>query len=133
MLTVLWSNINDLDDSDVVLQPDPLVSYEYFESFRRKEALEPEKQLLEAMLADAINLYRLHAFAGSIEKKRLFSEAQRWLWSDDWRWPFSFRNVCEVLGLDPDYLRRGLMQWKDHRLCRAPGEDQTVSFEQRTH
>ena len=132
-LTVLWGNSNDSDDSDVVLQPDPLVSYEYLESFRRKEALEPEKQLMEAMLADAINLYRLHAYADSIEYKRLFSEAQRWLWSDDWRWPFSFRNICEVLGLDASYLRRGLKHWKDHQLSRVPGEDQTVSFEQRTH
>lgn len=112
-LTVLWSNSDNLATGDFVLQPDPLLSYEYFETFRRTEALEPEKQLMEAMLADAINIYRLYAFADSIEKKRRFSEARRWLWSDDWRWPFSYRNVCEVLGLDPGYLRQGLTRWKD--------------------
>jgi hypothetical protein len=86
---------------------------------------------MEAMLADAINVYRLYAFADSREKKKLFWEAHRWLWSDDWRWPFSYCNVCEVLGLDSGYLRRGLMQWKDHQFSRASCEAQTVSLEQR--
>jgi hypothetical protein len=26
-------------------------------------------------------------------------------------WVFSFTNVCETLGLDPGYLRRGLNRW----------------------
>ena len=130
-LTVLWRNSNALAAGDDALLPDPLCSYEYFESFRRKETLEPEKQLMEAMLADAINIYRLYACADSIEKKRLFSEAQHWLWSEDWRWPFSYRNVCEVLGLNPGYLRRGLIHWRDHQPSQAPGENTTVRLEQR--
>ena len=131
-LTILWRNSNELVAGEDALQPDPLLSYEYFESFRRKEALEPEKQLMEAMLADAINIFRLYSPTDSIEKKRLFSEAQRWLWSDDWRWPFSFRNICEVLGHDASYLRRGLRHWKDHQLSRVPDEDQPIRLEQRT-
>ncbi len=111
-LTVMWNNGDQVDSRETQLQPDTLLAYDYFESFRRKQALEPEKQLMEAMLADAINIYRLYAFAESLEKTRRFSEARRWLWSDDWRWPFSYRNVCEVLGLDPGYLRRGLMHGK---------------------
>ena len=27
------------------------------------------------------------------------------------KWPFSFENVCGILKLDPDYLRRGLFRW----------------------
>ena len=130
-LLVMWNNGDQGDSREIQLQPDTLLSYDYFESFRRKEPLEPEKQLMEAMLADAINLYRLYAFADSTEKKKLFWEARRWLWSDDWRWPFSYCNVCEVLGLDSGYLRRGLMQWKDHQFSRASCEAQTVSLEQR--
>ena len=130
-LTVKWHSGDQVDSRETQLQPDTLLSYDYFESFRRKEPLEPEKQLMEAMLADAINLYRLYAFADSTEKKKLFWEAHRWLWSDDWRRPFSYCNVCEVLGLDSGYLRRGLMQWKDHQFSRASCEAQTVSLEQR--
>jgi hypothetical protein len=122
-----------VNSDDLALQPDPLLDYEYFDSFRRKEPLEPEKRLLEAMLADAINTYRLYAFADSVEKKRLFAEAKRWLWSDDCRWPFSYRNVCEVLGLDPDYLRQGLSRWKQHQLSQAPAEKRIGSARQQTH
>ena len=28
--------------------------------------------------------------------------------SDDTSWPFSFVSICAVLGLEPEYLRRGL-------------------------
>ena len=130
-LTVTWHNGDQVDRGETQLQPDTLLSYDYFESFRRKEPLEPEKQLMEAMLADAINVYRRYAFADSREKKKLFWEARRWLWSDDWRWPFSYCNVCEVLGLDSGYLRRGLMQWKDRQHSQAPFAAQTASLEQR--
>jgi len=29
---------------------------------------------------------------------------------------FSFDNVCEILGLDPEYMRAGLLRWKDAAL-----------------
>ena len=31
-------------------------------------------------------------------------------------WPFSFENICEVLGFDPAYLRQGLLRWKRKKL-----------------
>src|SRR5262247_1785232 len=31
-------------------------------------------------------------------------------------WLFSFANVCETLGFNPDYLRQGLAIWKAERL-----------------
>jgi hypothetical protein len=27
-------------------------------------------------------------------------------------WIFSFDNICELLGLDPEYIRRGLQEWR---------------------
>lgn len=132
-LTILWSNRNSLNSDDIALQPDPLLAHEYFDSFRRKQHLEPEKQLMEAMLADAINTYRLYAFTDSGAKRRLFAEARHWLWSDDWRWPFSYRNVCEVLGFDPNCLRQGLTRWKQRRLRQAPSEKRAAGARQPTH
>jgi len=36
-------------------------------------------------------------------------DALAWLAGNDPEWPFSFRSVCEVLGVDPDALRRALL------------------------
>jgi len=32
---------------------------------------------------------------------------------------FSFEYICDVLGLEPDYLRRGLREWGDAHLARV--------------
>jgi hypothetical protein len=29
---------------------------------------------------------------------------------------FSFENICQHLGLDPDYVRRGFMCWKEAKI-----------------
>ena len=39
---------------------------------------------------------------------------------DDRDWLFSFTNICEVLGFDPQYVRRGLMRWKETKLAERP-------------
>ena len=36
-------------------------------------------------------------------------DAEAWLRADDPAWPFSFRNACEALGLDPEALRAVLL------------------------
>lgn len=41
-------------------------------------------------------------------------DQQTWRWfdSDDVRWPFSFRNVCDVLALDAEAVRGALREWR---------------------
>ena len=44
--------------------------------------------------------------------RRDFHDAKNWLnAADDSERVFSFSNICEALGIDPGYLRRGLNQW----------------------
>jgi hypothetical protein len=40
--------------------------------------------------------------------QRAYLQAKAYLESRDRTWPFSFENICEAVGLDPDGLRRGL-------------------------
>jgi hypothetical protein len=40
---------------------------------------------------------------------RLYRDAYRWVASNDRRWPYSFLNVCDVLGLSPGRLRAALL------------------------
>ena len=84
----------------------------YFDTFRRSEYLEPEKELLLAVLEDAIHCYRKYALARSRAGKEQFREAEEWLMGGGDGWIFAFANVCELLGLSPDYVRRALRESK---------------------
>jgi hypothetical protein len=59
---------------------------------------------------------RQHALANDEGGKKLFQEAEEWILNKDSDWLYSFENICEVLGLHPDYMRQGLMCWKEARL-----------------
>ncbi|HWO42934.1 MAG TPA: hypothetical protein VNO43_14130 [Candidatus Eisenbacteria bacterium] len=72
-----------------------------------------EFELVRATLADAVHTYRKYAHAKGRRAQRLFREVEEWIFVDDWSWPFSFRNICEVLELDPDYIRTGLKLWRE--------------------
>jgi hypothetical protein len=32
---------------------------------------------------------------------------------------FTFEYICEVLGLDPDYIRHGLQRWREEQLAQG--------------
>jgi hypothetical protein len=82
----------------------------YFDTFRRSEYLEPEKELLLAVLEDAIHCYRKYAAARSRAGREQFREAEEWLMGGGDGWIFAFANVCDLLGLNPDYVRRAVRQ-----------------------
>jgi len=83
---------------------------EYLDTFRRSENLEPEKSLLAAILEDAVQEYRKYSRAHDADGKKRFREAEEWIMRGDNDWIFCFDNVCELLGLDPEYVRRGLRE-----------------------
>lgn len=39
--------------------------------------------------------------------------AQEWFFSNDWDGLFSFLSVCDVLGLEPEYMRKKLKHWSE--------------------
>ena len=94
-------------------QPDVLAGHEYLDAYRRKSHLGPETDLIFAVLEDAVRCDRAYAFARSPISRRLYRDAEKWLWKNDWQWAFSFRNICQVLALEPFCLRRGLLRWKE--------------------
>jgi hypothetical protein len=116
--TVAHSRINVEDKIISLFEPDTLVSAQYLENLRRKTLLEPEKRLMLAVLEDAINCFQINVMAQSGRRKKLFNESEDWImgWDDDWI--FSFVSVCELLGFNPEYVRRGLLRWKEKQLAR---------------
>ncbi len=82
----------------------------FFDTFRRAEYLEPEKVLLLAVLEDAIHCYRKFAYVRDRAGSAQFSDVERWIMGGGREWIFAFETVCELLGLDPDYVRRGVRE-----------------------
>jgi hypothetical protein len=115
------SVINDSEQSALtaeeriasLFQPDMLLSAQYFENLRRRTHFEPEKRLMLALLEDAINCYQDNWISRSGKKKRLFEDTEQWVLRTDGDWIFSFDNVCDALGLNPEYVRQGLLRWKE--------------------
>src|SRR5262249_23661338 len=77
-------------------------------------AIPAERRLMVAVLADAFGCFQKNLLARSAKKRRLFLEAEQWIRSEDMQWPFSFRNICDVLGFDPDALRAQADAWERH-------------------
>ena len=108
--------VNTTDEKLASLfQPDTLLSSQYFDSLRRKTLLEPEKRLMLALLEDAIHCFQDNLSAQTARKKKLFDETEDWIVETDGDWIFSFDHVCETLGFTPEYVRQGLLRWKERR------------------
>ncbi len=78
-------------------------------------ALEPEIRLMLMILEDAIACYQRFLNAQNDPALRQFRDAERWLFGSDEDWIFSFNHICSYIGVDPDYLRAGLRQWRMQR------------------
>jgi hypothetical protein len=78
----------------------------------RLHAVGAERRLMIAVLADAIGCLQKNLRARNAKKRRLFLEAEEWIRSEDIAWPFSFRNICDVLGVDAEALRAQADGWK---------------------
>lgn len=71
----------------------------------------PERALLRAVLQEAILDVRGYATGMSHrDRRRAAQQAYYWMLSRDVTWPFSFENICVILGFDPDCLRRWLLR-----------------------
>jgi len=68
---------------------------------------------MHAILEEAIKTFRLYVSTKSRREQRLFLDAELWIMSRNDDGLFSFENICEVLGLDPDFVRSGLAHWKE--------------------
>ena len=111
-------------------QPDPVLPAQYLATLKTKDPLEAEKKLMLAVLEDAIVCFQKHGLASDHRGKRIFLDAQEWIMAKDGDWLLSFENICEVLGLDPGYIRHGLLLWRErfrtehsrdkHRLTPGP-------------
>ncbi len=96
--------------------PEVLTPEQYYDERRDDSVMRPVKRLMMAVLEDALRCFQNNAVTRNGARKRLFSEAEEWLCNDDSDGPFSFNTVCETLGIEPRYLRSGLLRWREEQL-----------------
>ena len=107
-------------NTNAYFEPDILASFQFAKANRRRDHLHPEQKLMFALLTDAIACFQKYIGAGSRRGRRIFNEAESWIMNGDKLSPVSFEDVCEVLDLDPGYLRMGLTRWRaDHQASRC--------------
>jgi hypothetical protein len=95
--------------------PDALLPEQYFDRLAARTSDTPERRLLFAVLLDAVIQLQRRNTSGA-------AEAERWIRSEAaTSSPFSFRNVCEALGIEPGYLQRGLLSWRRSQAGTVPG------------
>ena len=99
-----------------LFEPDTLLPIQYFEAMRKKHLLEGEKRLILSVLEDAIECFMKCIDSPNNKGQRLFRDADEWISLEDTLWVFSFDNVCDMLDINPQYMRRGLRNWKERKL-----------------
>jgi hypothetical protein len=95
-----------------------ILAAEDFDRIYRSRPLSPERELIAAVLEEALIDYQRYLSARDGKGMKRFAEAEAWILEKDAEWIFSFINCCDVLGIDPDYLRQGLVRWKRTKLSR---------------
>jgi hypothetical protein len=95
---------NHVDISINPVQDDVTAQAQYADSVGRTRGESAEKRLLLAMLTDAVACVRQAKWS------RDSSEALEWILESGNECLCSFDTVCELLGLDPTYVRRGVLE-----------------------
>ncbi len=68
-----------------------------------------QRELAAGVLKQAAqDLRRFHNATSKVERE-LYLDAHCWVTSEDYSWPFSFSNVCQILDREPEELRQELI------------------------
>ncbi len=114
-----YVNHSDISGSDLealLFRSDILAPHEYWKVHRPDRFRQPELELMLAVLEDALHCYFANVQMRSRREKKIFNETEEWFFSKDSEGVFTFENICSLLGIDPDYIRRGIKLFKEaHR------------------
>ena len=71
-----------------------------------------------AVLEDALRCFQDNFRARHGKRKQLFDNVVSWFFETNGDWLFDFKNICNGLGFDADYIRKGLLQWRERQLSK---------------
>jgi len=114
----IWNSDNLTSEFENVFAPDLLTPEQFFDRFYKCANLEAERRMLQEMLLDAIECWQSISGVGVTGgnsvinlRERLYQEADFWIFGEYDNSPFfSFTQTCDSLGLNPDFVRRRLLE-----------------------
>jgi hypothetical protein len=111
------SMVNERDQLvDEFAEAEAVLPLQFYGARRRAAGFEPLRRLMVAMLVDAVRCFQTGFKTRQPARHREYAEVRSWIFSDEDNGVFSFRAVCDVLEIDPEALRLGLVEWERKRL-----------------
>jgi hypothetical protein len=104
---MVTANLQETADAAMrdLLSADAVLPEQFWEAPARSSSHSGEIALMWAVFADGVDCYRRNLNATSLQGRIDFEEAEAWIFTTDWDWPFSFVNLCEVFGFNPNSVR----------------------------
>ncbi len=93
-----------------ILEPDIFLPSQFYGTGGLSRQLEGEKRLMIAILKDAVECLDKYRVARNSTGRGHYENALEWVQDKSTEWLFSFTNICDFLGFDPDYLRGVLLK-----------------------
>jgi hypothetical protein len=105
---------DDRRDVDAHLSLDPILPAQFYDRGLISIADDGIRRLLGAVLDDAVRTFQSAQTTKALttRQRTAIREAERWIYDASEGSPFSYGNVCEFLGIDPDAFRKGLSEWR---------------------
>ena len=97
-----------------IIQEELVPAEQFFVPAQESQAMwNGERRLLLAVLENAVHEFFKYCHSRTRRGKRLFQEAEGWLWSSESNWLYSFESICLYLDLDPDTIRQRLLRYQE--------------------
>jgi hypothetical protein len=105
------------DPAVTMVEPDTMTPFQFYDRVFAEASVVPEKRLMLAVLEDAIAAFQrayIQPRAAVEEDSEVpGNDVEAWLESRDMSWPFSFESICQALDMEAEYLRNGLLRWRE--------------------
>lgn len=119
--------------ADTDVEPENVLPEQFFNGAASDAAAQPAKRLMLAVLEQAVRDYTRLLGRDSRPARKAVEDLEVWFASDSTEWPCSFASICDILGLERNYVRSLLGRVREACDCGAPGGPARVRrFRRRT-